>query len=694
MHKPVKDKKSLKKSPTLAAPESRFLKEWYLLGVLLITLIAFFPALNNGFTNWDDEGYVLKNYLIQDLSFANLKNFFSENVQSNFHPFTMLSYAVEYHFFQLNPKPYHITNLVLHLLNAALVFTFIYHLLRSRLMSIGIEKKSSSLLPANSKVPLISATITSLLFGIHPMHVESVAWVSERKDVLYGFFFLLSLIFYLFYATKEKNKSLNYLLAITFFICSLLSKGMAVSLSVVLLAIDFFLRRNFSLKLFMEKIPFFLLSITFGIIAIYFQKSTEAIQDSNLFAYYERILFACYGVIMYLLKLIIPFHLSTYYPYPLYVNGHLPFEFYLAPLGILALAFFIYKRFKTTHKQEPGSIWASEKNSYVLFGIAFFLITIFFVLQLLPVGSTIISDRYTYLPYIGIFFIVGQSFSNYSQSKNPKQASVKTIFLLVLIIYSIAMVFATRMRCVVWKNSFNLWEDVIKNYPQVSVAHTNLGLAYKKLGDKDNEHKISYYEKALTGYNKAIEVDPNYKDAYENRGNLFFLTQKYDLAMQDLHKALQLKSTSSVAHNSLGAVYFSIGKYDSALVHFNEAIKNDSQLSDAYKNRGNTYSILSRFDEAIIDYNRFLKFEPQDAPPYYWRGLAYQNTGKLDEAIIDFDKALQHGFNAADLYLNRSKIYFDKKNFKQALNDVLQGQSMGMKVDENYINKIREAAGN
>ena len=694
MPKPVKDKKNVKKSSPLPPAPSQYSKEWHLLGVLVITLIALFPALNNGFTNWDDEGYVLKNYLIQDLSFGNLKNFFSENVQSNFHPFTMLSYAMEYHFFQLNPKPYHITNIVLHLLNVTLVFTFIYHLLRNKLMAAGIEKKSSSLLPVNSKLPLITATITSLLFGIHPMHVESVAWVSERKDVLYGFFFLISLLFYLRYATREKNKSLNYTLAITFFICSLLSKGMAVSLSLVLFAVDFFLQRKFSLKLFIEKIPFFLLSISFGLLAIYYQKSTDAIQDPTLFAYYERIIFACYGTIMYLFKLILPIHLSTFYPYPLYENGYLPIEFYLAPLGILALAFFIYKYLKTPHKQEQCSLVNSENKLGVLFGIAFFLVTIVFVLQLLPVGSTIISDRYTYIPYIGIFFIVGQLFGNFYLSNNSKKASLKNIFLLVLIAYSLSMVVLTRTRCVVWKNSFNLWENVIKNYPQVSVAHTNLGLAYKKLGDKDNEQRFSLYEKALTGYNKAIEVDPNYKDAYENRGNLFFLTQKYDLAIKDLLKALQLKSTSSVAHNSLGAVYFSIGKYDSALVHFNEAIKNDPVLADAYKNRANTYSVLSRFSEAIIDYNQYIKFEPTDPPPYYWRGLAFQNTGKLDEAILDFNHALQLGFSAADLYLNRSRIYFDKKNFKQALEDATQGQAMGMKVDENYMQKLKEAAGN
>ncbi len=694
MPKSVKDKKNFKKNSHLPPVTSRFSKEWYLLGVLIITLIAFFPAINNGFTNWDDEGYVLKNYLIQDLSFANLKNFFSENVQSNFHPFTMLSYAVEYHFFQLNPKSYHITNIILHLLNVALVFTFIYHLLKNKEIMFGIEKKSSSLLPVNSQLPLITATITSLLFGIHPMHVESVAWVSERKDVLYGFFFLISLLFYLRYATREKNKSLNYTLAITFFICSLLSKGMAVSLSLVLFAIDFFLRRKFSLKLFIEKIPFFLLSITFGIIAIYYQKSTDAIQDHTLFAYYERIIFACYGTIMYLFKLLIPLHLSTFYPYPLYENGYLPIAFYLAPLGILALVFFIYKYLKTPHKQEQDSIADSENKSGVLFGIAFFLVTIVFVLQLLPVGSTIISDRYTYIPYIGIFFIVGQSFGSFYLSKNPKQTSLRIIFSLVLIAYSLSMVFVTRTRCIVWKNSFNLWENVIKNYPQVSVAHTNLGLAYKKLGDKSDERKLSHYDEALKEYNKAIEVDPNYKDAYENRGNLFFLTQKYDLAMKDLQKALHLKSTSSVAHNSLGAVYFSIGKYDSALVHFNEAIENDPVLSDAYKNRANTYSVLSRFSEAIVDYNRYIKFEPKDPPPYYWRGLAFQNTGKLDEAISDFDNALQLGFNAADLYLNRSKIYFDKKNYKQALEDVLQGQTMGVKVDENYIKQLKEAASN
>ncbi|HKB43192.1 MAG TPA: hypothetical protein VKC90_02345, partial [Chitinophagaceae bacterium] len=257
--------------------------------ILLIALIAFLPALKAGFV-WDDKNYIQNN---PGLHSINLKEIFSSYVLGNYHPLTMLSLAIEYHFWGLNEAGYHIINVLLHLLNVILVFYAIF------------------LLSNKTGVALIAA----LLFGIHPLHVESIAWASELKDLLYTFFFLASYIFYLKYIKSNKNKFLFY--ALLLFMFSLLSKAMAVSLPLLLLLTDYFKGRKINMTILLEKLPFFILAVIFGVVAIHAQKSSHSIQDINIFTFPQRIIFASYGFITYLLKLLVPSHLSAYYPYPI-----------------------------------------------------------------------------------------------------------------------------------------------------------------------------------------------------------------------------------------------------------------------------------------------------------------------------------------------------------------------------------------
>jgi protein O-mannosyl-transferase len=263
-------------------------------GILCMGIVAavYFISLFNGFTNWDDQGYVTGNELIKSLSFDNIKKIFVTPVMGNYHPLTMLSYAVEYSIAGLSPFIYHLTNLLLHVLNTWLV----YRVTRG--------------LSAN----IVISFVTAVLFGIHPMHVESVAWISERKDVLYACFFLSSLIFYIRYVKGGGRKML--FLSLFLFLLSLLSKGQAVSLTIVLFGVDFWLKRQWSLSLITEKIPFLLLSLAFGIAAIYVQHSFGYMQVIKLFSFTDRLFFACYALVLYLYKLILPVRLSCFYPFP------------------------------------------------------------------------------------------------------------------------------------------------------------------------------------------------------------------------------------------------------------------------------------------------------------------------------------------------------------------------------------------
>ena len=219
--------------------------------ILIATAIAYYPCLKNGFV-WDDEGYILKNYYIKNMSVDNLKTIMTTPIMGNYHPLVIISYAWEYFFFKLNPAPYHIVNMIIHLLNCVLVFYFIMRL--------------------SNSIPV--AFITGLLFGIHPLHVESVAWISERKDVLYAFFYVISLICYLSYLEKRPDYK-YYFFALFFFLLSILSKPMAVTLPLVLFLMDYFRDRKIDYRAIIEKIPFFVLSILSGIVTLFAQRLSE-----------------------------------------------------------------------------------------------------------------------------------------------------------------------------------------------------------------------------------------------------------------------------------------------------------------------------------------------------------------------------------------------------------------------------------
>ena len=255
--------------------------------ILVIVSLSFLPSLKCGLVNWDDDRYLSNTPAVQSLSLTTVKEASTSFFIGHYQPLTILSYALDYHFYKLNPYHYHLTNLILHLLNSLLVFYLIY------------------LLSGN----IIVSFITAILFGLHPLHVESVAWVSERKDVLYSFFFLLSCITYLYYLTKG-NKHKYYILSLFLFLCSLLSKSMAVTLPLLLLLIDYYLKRKPNKTLLLDKIPYFFLSIIFGIIAIF----GVGIRPKVGFSLFGALSAASYATVFYLGKLFLPIKLSCLYP--------------------------------------------------------------------------------------------------------------------------------------------------------------------------------------------------------------------------------------------------------------------------------------------------------------------------------------------------------------------------------------------
>jgi tetratricopeptide (TPR) repeat protein len=610
-----------------------------LAAVCAIAFAAFEPSLRNGFTNWDDPGYVTETALIRDLSYPGLKAMATTFVEGNYHPLTMLSLAIDYHRFQLDARGYHLTNVVLHTLNTGLALWF-------------------ALLLSGS-LPI--AAVAALFFGIHPLHVESVAWISERKDVLYAMFYLGACIAYLFFVRRGRFAGAYYGGALVLFLLSLLSKGMAVTLPVALLLIDAYRGRPLTLRSVIEKAPFLLLSLLFGVIAVVAQREKGAIQPVALYPFQHRLLFAAYGAVAYLGKALIPLKLSAFYPYPASGAGSLPVIFYVSPLISALIAF--------------GAYLARKRAPLVTFAAAFYLLTVTLVLQLLPVGSALIADRYTYLPYLGVGLALGYAFVRLLGRSPTRRALVALLF----VGFGAALLGAARARCATWKDNTSLWTDVIRKYPRVTVAYNNLGLTYKQHGDLG---------RAMAQLEKVLAIDPYDADALCNRGNCLFLTGQHDSALVSLDRALTRRPRFPVGYNSRGAIYFSRGDYQRAVNDFDRAVALKRDYPEAYLNRANALSVLGRYAQALPDYDVYLKFDPRNGRAHYWRGLANAATGSREAAVADYGRAIEVDPRLGDAHLARSRVLDALGRPDQAWRDAMDARALGVQVDDAYLGRL------
>lgn len=610
--------------------------------ILVLTFITFLPSLDNEFTNWDDHLYVTENLSIQSFSGENLKTMVTKPVAANYHPITMLSFGLNYAISEYNPFSYHLVNLLVHLLNTFLVFYFLFLL---------------------TKRKWIIAGITALLFAIHPMHVESVAWVAERKDVLYTFFFLLGLITYLKYVWEKQTKF--YVYTLLFFVLSVLSKPAAVVFPLVLLLLDFFLNRldfnKIDKKAIVEKIPFFAISLLAGIATLQIQSGEGAVGDMKDLTILQRFMYAGYGFSMYIFKLLVPTKLSTFYPYP--ATKALPIWYTIAPictLIILGLA-----------------TWSLRFTKVIFFSVVFYLINLLLVLQFISVGEAIIADRYTYVPYIGLFFLIGYGV-NYLWDNNKQQLAYVAGGL--VIIASLVFALLSFNRTKVWANSGTLWSDVISKYENVPVAYTNRGSYYRK------NKKL---KEALADFDKAIGMRPNYFRAYNNRANVYFGLGQNEKAIADYTKTLELEKNDVKALSNRGAAYFQLKKYNEAMSDLDRALTLDPNHDNSLRNRGVLNFTVGRHEQAVKDFTNYLKMFPNDHAVWGSMGQAKLLMKQYQAAIPDFTKAIQIHAKGGFYYLKRSECYANTGQKAQALKDAQKAQQLGEKVNAAYLSGLQ-----
>ncbi len=582
-------------------------KQFWISGLVVFFLgvIAFSPTLNNGITNWDDESYLLKTEFVRGLGGDNLQQIWTENVKSNYHPLTMMSYAIEYSIAgKISPGLIHTTNLSFHLFSSLLLLYFVF--LLTRRWEI--------------------AAITSGIFALHPMHVESVAWMSERKDVLYAFFYIAGLITY-FKSILQLDKRMKWLgLTLLLFVASCLSKGMAVSFPLVLLLIDYYKERSFNKDVLLEKLPYFVVALIFGFVAINAQEGTGAIgmRVTQQFNYLDRIFIASYGTATYLWKLVLPVQLSAFYDYPDKTGQMLPAIFYASSAIPIVLAFLVFKFYKT-HRS-------------VVFGIGFFVVTLLMVSQLIPVGRAVLAERYTYLPYIGLAFIIGYGFVFLTENR----PSLKLPLAGLLGAWGLFLVFTTFQRTKVWKDSESLWSDVIQKQPTADMAYHNLSYFYKSNGQHD---------KAFPLYEQGLKINPENTDILINRGTHYYNNKKYDPALSDFSKALSLNSSIPQGYTNRGAIYQIRKKYKEAMADYTTAMDLVGPTPEVLLNRGLLYSQTNELEKAMVDYNASIALKSDFGIAYYYRSKLKKRQQQYKAALADAQTAVKYGHQLKKGYL-------------------------------------------
>lgn len=535
----------------------RGLAPWIILTVIAAA-VSYSPIVGNQLVNYDDGEYVLRNPFLRSLSLATVQQLFSTFYLGNYHPLTMLSLALDYQLGGLNPLVYHLTNVLLHLVNTLLVLILVLLLTRNRTIAV----------------------IAALLFGVHTIHVESVAWASARKDVLYTVWYLAALISYVTYIDGRRSLG-RYALTLGLFGLSLFSKGQAVTLTVALILVDVLRKRTIAdVRVIGEKLPFLALSVIFGVVALRAQQSAEALTTLGPTTIVRRALVAAYGYVMYLVKLVAPVGLSVNYPYP---QQSLPLGYWLCLAGTGAVAALFLLSIK-------------RRQPFVTFGIAFYTVTVAPVLQFIPVGASVMADRYAYLPSIGFCVIIGWV----TERLAVNRPGLRKPALAVVAGYLLVLSALTMARTNVWHDSLRLWNDVLAKQPGSSIAYSNRAELKFNAGDLPG---------AIDDCNHALSINPRYSTAFFNRGSA--------------------RATA--------------GDFQSALSDFDRALEFNPRNVDAYYLRGLTFVNLGRWWEAIVDLSRYIKLRSSNGDAYDLRGTAKLQLGDRAGACSDFRAATMLG---------------------------------------------------
>ena len=582
----------------------------------VLTLLPFWQCLQAPFVYWDDPYYLLDNLSVRDLSPSGIQRIFTDTVSGTYVPLSVLSFAVEFHFFGLTPFVYHLNNLLLHLAIVALVFFL------GRRLDFGEQ----------------AAFVAALIFGIHPMHVEAVAWVTSRKDLLYTFFFLSSILAYLRYIDRRAWR--YYLLSLAAALLSILAKPMALTLPLALILIDWFKGRLFTDRSIWDKLPLFLIVIP---IAWLTYRLHARLPGTDLGS---SVLTWIWCLTFYIRKFLWPYPCLAIYKIPENFS-HVSFDLAVI-LFILLIRLLIHVR----------------KNRIWMFAFAFYFLNIFYLLRFdTSRDLQVVSDRYMYLASVGFCLLFGILFVRGTEFLRQKSKSADKILIIISSLLMVGLGFLSFRQCQLWCDEPALWHHTVRHNPS--------GDAYQKLGD-------SYFMRdkdvqAQPFYEEALRLQPRNYQVMTNLAIIYAYKWRLNEAMRLTNQALSIKSDYAGAYLNRGVLFTRTGQFDQALADISKAIELNPNRPIAYTNRGNIYTQMNRLDLAIRDYSQAIALDNLAFQAYYNRGLAYALLGDLKSAQRDFRETLRlnpnHGparnnLNVVLKHQARPRGEFEDKNKK------------------------------
>lgn len=587
-------------------------EKWIPAILSVLVFVSYIPVWQNTFV-WDDKPYIVTNELLKNFD---IKGIFTKYVVGNYHPLTVLTLAIEYALVKEQTWLYHLDNLILHILNSWLVFKLIQKLNQNFLVSF----------------------VTAILFAIHPLHVESVAWAAERKDVLYTLFLLLSIWYYIRF-DESKNK-VFYGVSILLFIASCLSKGMAVVLPALLIITDYcFLKKPLGFKMLLNKIPYFIITLTFAYVATAAQKDAGADASIVIGGSYttgERILLTAYAFCFYWVKTLLPYNLYSFYPYPGKVNGSIPAIYSLAFLGAMILIGTI--------------VWLGRKDKRIWWAGGFFLIAISTVLQILPVGSALVADRYYYLSSVGPLFLIGLLVNRFYQSSK----NALTGFIIVSLVLC-AMTFVQTGK---WKDTLSLFTGPDKAFPDDAMILSNLGWGY--LDKKDFPTAKQYLIRADGRNFKSADVCRTIGSMYLDEGD-------NKTALQYFERATQYLPKSNQTNWLFATVYFRMNEFKKANYYYKIAIENDPNKPDYWTSYGLSLIGSEDFDEARKAFKKAIAINANYWDAYLNHAYSYRKQGNYDQEIKELKDLIARAPQYGPAYKNLGVTYVDLKDDKSAV---------------------------
>ena len=577
-----------------------------------ITLAVFARTLTHGFINFDDDIYVYDNPVVaQGLTFKGLAWVFTHADCYSYHPLTMLSLMAEHQLHGLHAGGYHLTNVLLHTASVILLFLVLRQM-------TGAFWRSA---------------FVAAVFAIHPLRAESVAWVAERKDVLSGLFFMLTIGAYVRYAHRPWSWR-RYGLVLLLLALGLMCKPMLVTLPVVLLLLDYWpLQRKASAgRLVLEKLPLLALSAASCVATLSAQ--SEAIHSAGPFLLPMRSANALTSCMVYLGQMVWPAGLAVFYPYPkhgvpvweMVLDGSL-----LAGISVLVM-------------------WQKKRRPWLLVGWVWYLVMLLPVVGIVQVGDQAHADRYTYLPQIGVLMAVTWLVAEWRVGRAALGG-------LMTGVVSVLMVCAWKQTAF-WQDSESLWIRTLACTTDNDVAHLDFGADLAKRGNM---------EEAIAHYRKALEINPKNAQAHFNLGNSLCKKGSMDEAVTQYQTALEINPHYAQACNNLGTLFFQKGRLQDAITQFQKALEIQPDYAEADYNLGLALHREGHLDEAIAHYEKALQIQPNYVECHYNLGNVFDQEGRLDEAIVQFQQALGIKPGYADAEENLGNAFLHKGNAGEAI---------------------------